>query len=179
MRILSLFSNGITDDAAEELSNAIFSNSILESVSLGNNELQCVGVYKIIHSLNNLTNLRILDLFHNGINKDAADELSVLISNCYTLQMLYLSDNMLESEGAIKIFESLKHKSKLQVLTLSNNSITDEAINELCLVLARLQVLLLGENKLQTAGVVRIAQVVKCENTIMHVLGLSGNNVDE
>ena len=182
LRILSLCSNGITDDAAEELSNAVFANNMLEDVSLGNNKLQSVGICKIIHSFNNLCQFRILDLVHNGVNKDAADELGVLISNCYTLQSLYLSDNMLDTEGAIKIFESLKHKSKLQVLTLSNNNITDEAIDELCLVLAqnpRLQVLLLGGNKLQTDGVVKIAQVVKCENTIMRLLALCNNNISE
>ena len=182
LRILSLCSNGITDDGAEELNNAIFANNILEDVSLGNNKLQSVGICTLVRSLSNLCKLRILDLFHNGVDKDVAGELAVLISNCYALQTLYLSDNMLGTEGAIKIFESLKHKSKLQVLTLSNNNITDEAIDELCLVLAqnpRLQVLLLGGNKLQTDGVVRIAQVVKIKNTIMHLLGLCGNNISE
>ena len=89
---------------------------------------------------------------------------------------------MLGTEGKIKNFKSLKHKSKLQVLTLHNNNITDEAIDELCLVLAqnhRLQVLLLGGNKLLTTGAVRIAQIVKKDNTIMHLLALCENNISE
>ena len=182
LRILSLCSNGISDDSAEELSVAIFSNDLLEDLLLGNNNLQSVGICKIVHSLNNLVRLRKLDLFHNGVTKEVADELAVTMSNCYTLQELYLSDNMLGTIGALKIFESLKHKSKLQVLTLSNNNITDEVIGELCFVLARnprLQVLLIGGNKLQTDGVITIAGVVKCENIIMSLLALCENYVSE
>ena len=80
------------------------------------------------------------------------------------------------------MFESLKHKSKLQVLTLSNNNIIDEVIGELCFVLARnprLQVLLIGGNKLQTDGVITIAKVVKRENTIVNLLALCENDVSE
>jgi len=182
LRVLSLSSNGITDDAAEAITFVVFSNKCLEDLSLGNNKLSCEGICKIVHSLNSLCRLRKLDLYHNQVTKQVADELVNTLSNCYTLQELYLSDNMLGTEGAIKIFESLKHKSKLQVLTLSNNNITDEAIDELCLVLAqnpRLQVLLLGGNELQTAGAVRIAQVITHDNTIMHLLALCENSVDE
>ena len=182
LRILSLCSNGISDDSAEELSAAISSNDLLEDLLLGNNNLQSVGICRIVHSLNKLVRLRKLDLFHNGVTKEAADELAVVISNCYTLQELYLSDNMLGTTGAVKIFESLKHKSKLRVLTVSNNNITDEAIDELCFVLVsnpRLQVLLIGGNKLQTDGVITIAGVVKCENAIMHLLAVCENDVDE
>ena len=182
LRILSLCSNGISDDSAKELSAAISSNDLLEDLLLGNNNLQTVGICKVVQSLNNLVRLRKLDLFHNGVTKEVADELAVTISNCYTLQEPYLSDNMLGTRGAVKIFESLKQKSKLQVLTLSNNNITDEVIGELCFVLARnprLQVLLISANKLQTDGVITIAKVVKCENTIMNLLALCENDVSE
>ena len=94
-----------------------------------------IGICKIVLSLKILCRFRKLDLLHTEVTKNVAQEIAVVISNCYSLQELYLSDNMLETEGAVKIFESLKHKSKLQVLTLSNNDITDEAIDELCLVL--------------------------------------------
>ncbi|XP_065914696.1 protein NLRC5-like isoform X2 [Dysidea avara] len=182
LRVLNLNSNGITDDAAEAITFVISSNSCLEDLSLGNNKLKCEGICKIVMSLKNLCRLRKLDLLHNEVTKQVANELAVTISNCCTFQELYLSDNMLETEGAIKIFESLKHKSKLQVLTLSNNNITDEAVDELCLVLAqnpRLQVLLLGGNELHMDGVVRIAQAVKCESTMMRLLALCENNISE
>jgi len=180
LRILSLSSNGITDGASEAISFVMSSNNCLEDLSL-NNKFKYGGIHKIVYSLKNLCRLRKLDLFCNGVTKDVADKISLVISNCYTLQELYLSDNMLETEGAVKIFKSLKHKSKLQVLTLNNNYITDEAIDELCIVLAqnpRLQVLLLGGNKLGDA-IIKVAQVVQCENTIMHLLVLCENNVSK
>ena len=119
LRVLSLCSNGISDDSAEELSAAISSNDLLEDLLLGSNNLQHVRICTIVHSLNNLVRLRKLDLFHNGVTAEAADELAVIISNCHALQELYLSDNMLGTTGAVKIFKSLKHKSKLQVVIIT------------------------------------------------------------
>ena len=43
----------------------------------------------------------------------------------------------------------------------------------------RLRVLLIGGSKLQTDIVIEIAEIVKCENTIMHLLALSENDVSE
>ena len=94
LRTLSLCSNGITDDAADELSAVITSNIFLEDIMLSNNDLHSEGICKITQSLTKLCRLLKLDLFNNKITKHAVGNLADAISNCYSLQELYLSYNL-------------------------------------------------------------------------------------
>ena len=182
LRTLSLCNNGITDDAADELSTVITSNVFLEDLMLSNNDFHSEGICIISQSLSKLFRLRKLDLFNNKITKHAASNLADAISNSYSLQELYLSDNMLETVGTIKILQALKLKSKLQVLTLSNNNITDEVVDDLTDVLVNnnmFYILLIGGNDLQTAAVVKIAKTVKMFTPGIRVLDLCDNNVNK
>ena len=182
LRTLSLCSNGITDDAADELSAVITSNVFLEDIMLSNNDFHSEGICKIAQSLNKLFRVRKLDLFNNKVTKHAASNLADAISNCYSLQELYLSNNLLETAGTIKILQALKFKSKLQVLTLSNNNVTDEVINDLTDVLVNnnmFYILLIGGNNLQTTAVLKVAKTVKNFTAGMRVLDLSDNKVNE
>ena len=179
LRILSLCSNGITDDAAEEISNVITSNVLLVDLLLGNNQLEAIGVCKIAIALTRkLLNIKKLDLSNNLII-DTAEELAVTLSNCTNLQQLFLSDNMLETEGTIKIANALKYVNTLQVLTLSNNNITESAADVLVDVLKKnisLKIVLIGGNDLQATGVNLIVQTVK-NITTLQLLDVSDNNV--
>ena len=179
LRTLSLCGNGITDNAADELSAVITSNVFLEDIMLSNNDFHSEGICKIAQSFNKLFRLRKLKLFNNTITKDAASNLADAISNCYSLQELYLSNNLLETA---EILQALKFKSKLQVLTLSNNNVTDEAINDLTDVLVNnnmFYILLIGGNNLQTTAVLKVAKTVKNFTAGMRVLDLSDNKVNE
>ena len=180
LRILSLCSNGITDDAAEEISNVITSNVLLVDLLLGNNQLQATGICKIAVAMKK-TLLMKLDLSNNHITPDAAEELAVTLSNCTNLQQLFLNDNMLGTEGTIKIANALKCITSLQVLTLSNNNITESAAAVLVDVLKNnisLKIVLIGGNDLQTTGVNLIVQTAK-NITTLQLLDVSDNNVSE
>ena len=180
LRILSLCSNGITDDAAEEISNVITSNVFLVDLLLGNNQLQTTGVCKIAVALTKVLTLKKLDLFNNHVTPDAAEELSAILSNCTNLQQLFLSNNMLGTEGAIRIAYALRCINSLQVLTLSNNSITKFAAEVLADVLKKnvsLKIVIIGGNNIQT-GVNLIVQAAKNIATLQ-LLDISDNNVTE
>ena len=164
LRTLSLCDNGISDDAAEELSAVITSNLHLEDLMLSSNDLHSEGICKIAQSLNKLVKLRKLDLFNNKITKHAAGELEGAFSTCCSLQELYLSNNMLETVGVVKILQALKLNCKLQVLTLSNNNITEEVANDLTDVLIHnnmFYILLIGGNNLQAMAALKIVKTVK------------------
>ena len=181
LRILSLCSNGITDDAAEEISNVINSNILLVDMLLGNNQLQTMGIYKIAIALRKCFIIRTLDLSNNHITPDAAEELAVTLSNCTNLQQLFLNDNTLGTEGTIKITNALKFINTLQVLTLSNNNITENAVDVLVDVLKNnisLKIVLIGKNDLQITGVNLIIQTAK-NITTLQLLDVSDNNVSE
>ena len=180
LRILSLCSNGITDDAAEEISNVITSNIFLVDLLLGNNQLQTTGVCKIAIALTKVLTLRKLDLFNNHVTPDAAEELAATLSNCTNLQQLFLSNNMLRTEGAIRIAYALRCINSLQVLTLSNNNITKFAAEVLADVLKNnvsLKIVIIGGNDIQT-GVNLIIQAAKNIATLQ-LLDIGDNNVTE
>ena len=182
LRILSLCSNGITDDAADEMSNVITNNTLLVDLLLGNNQLQAIGICTIAVAIRKLFILRKLDLSNNHITPDidVTGELAVALSNCTGLQQLFLNDNMLGTEGIIKIANALKCINTLQVLTLSNNNITERAADVLVDVLSiniSLKVVLISGNNLQTNGVNLIAQTAARNIITLQLLDVSDNNV--
>ena len=179
LRLLSLSNNEITEDAAEEISAIVNSNTLLGGLLLGNNLLQSVGTCEITRSL---ATVQTLELTNNCIDETAADELAVSLSNCTCLKLLYLGDNDLGNAGVVKICQAVQSILILQVLSLNNNNITTEAASEICNVIktnTNLDILLLGGNDLQTNGVLQIADTVKNNNPTMQLLSLSDNNVDE
>ena len=181
LRILSLCSSGITDDAAEEISNVITNNTLLVDLLLGNNQLESKGVCTIAVAIRKLFILRKLDLSNNHITPDVTEELAVTLSNCTGLQQLFLNDNMLGTKGTMKIANALKCINTLQVLTLSNNNITESAADVLVDVLRNkisLKIVLISGNDLQTTGVNLIAQTAK-NITTLQLLDVSDNNVRE
>ena len=181
LRILSLCSNGITDDAAEEISNVIINNTLLVDLLLGNNQLESKGICTIAMAIRKLFILRKLDLSNNHVTH-AAEELAITLSNCANLKQLFLNDNMLGTEGIIKIADALKCINTLQALTLSNNNITKSAADILVDVLKNnisLKILLISGNDLQTIGVTLIAQTAAKNITTLQLLDVSNNNIIE
>ena len=180
LNILSLCNNGITDDAADELSAVITQNILLEDLLLSNNQLHYTGIKTIAESLNKLIKLRKLDLFNNNISKEGASSLAMVLQNSTSLQDLFLSSNNLETSGALEICNALSHINSLHVLTLSNNDISDEVTSQLIEVLNNnhLYALLIGGNGLE-CGAVKIAQVIENDNIAMQLLDFSNNNISE
>ena len=180
LSILSLCNNGISDDAADELSAVITQNVLLEDLLLSNNQLHSTGIKIIAESLSKLIKLRKLDLFNNNIGKEGASSLAIFIQNSTSLQDLFLSGNNLETSGALEICNALSHIDSLHVLTLSNNNISDEVTSQLIEVLNNnhLYALLIGGNGLECGGL-KIAQVIENDNIAMQLLDYSNNNISE
>ena len=180
LSILSLCNNGITDDAADELSAVITHNILLEDLLLSNNQLQYTGITIISESLRKLIKLRKLDLFNNNISRQGANSLTIVLQNSTSLQDLFLSGNNLETSGALEICNALSYINSLHVLTLSNNNISDEVTSQLIEVLNNnhLYALLIGGNGLE-CGALKIAQVIENDNIAMQLLDFSNNNISE
>ena len=180
LSILSLCNNGITDDAADELSAVITHNILLEDLLLSNNQLQYTGIAVIAESLSKLIKLRKLDLFNNNISRQGANSLAVALKNSTSLQDLFLSGNNLETSGTLEICNALSHINSLHVLTLSNNNISDEVTSQLIEVLNNnhLYALLIGGNSLE-CDPLKIAQVIENDNIAMQLLDFSNNNISE
>ena len=180
LSILSLCNNGITDDAADELSTVITQNVLLEDLLLSNNQLHSTGIKIIAESLSKLIKLRKLDLFNNNISKEGASSLAIVIQNSTNLQDLFLSGNNLETSGALEICNALSHINSLHVLTLSNNNISDEVTSQLIEVLNNnhFYALLIGGNGLECGGL-KIAQIIENDNIAMQLSDFCNNNISE
>ena len=160
LRLLSLSNNEITEDAAEELSAIVNSNTLLGGLLLGNNLLQSVGIGTIAKSLTGIKYLHVLELTNNSVEDSnpeqlsleilplqkrelesyyskmtLADELAITLSQFVCLKELYLGSNNLKTTGAIKIYQVLKNLSTLQALSLNSNNITTEAASKICNVI--------------------------------------------
>ena len=77
LRLLSLSNNEITEDAAEELSAIVNSNTLLGGLLLGNNLLQPVGIGTIAKSLTVIKYLHVLELTNNSVEDSNPEQLSL------------------------------------------------------------------------------------------------------
>ena len=79
LRLLSLSNNEITEDAAEEISAIVNSNTLLGGLLLGNNLLQSVGIGTIAKSLTGIKYLHVLELTNNSVEDSNPEQLSLEI----------------------------------------------------------------------------------------------------
>jgi len=178
LRLLSLSNNGITDDAAEEISASITSNSLLEDLLLGSNHLQYRGVCMIAKALRKTKKLRKLDLSNNSITEQAAKELAMTLSGCGSIEELYLGNSRLAA-GTREVLRALLHVSSLLVLAISDNGVT-RIVDEICDIVRNnkaLDILLIGGNDLKIAGAWKIVEVLCNSNTAIRLLAIGDSNI--
>ena len=176
LQIMNLDYNNMTGELAEDLANVIKSNSYLEQLGLGNNNLGPSAIV-ILQALKENSKLKILDLDNNKMTAEVAEDLANVIKNNLDLEELYLSNNSLGS-SAIVILQALKENSKLQILSLTNNNMTGEVAEELGYVIKNnlnLEELYLSNNSLGSSAIVTL-QALK-ENSNLQVLNLDHNNM--
>jgi len=128
LKKFDIFSNNITEDAAESIVYFLSQNCILEELDLSFNKLQAAGAIKIAE-ICNITNLRKLNISSNGITEDAAESIAHFFSQNCKLTWLDLSHNKLQTAGAIKIIE-LSNTKNLIYFDISYNNITDQAARD-------------------------------------------------
>ena len=92
-------------------------------------------LFKILCALQNITELRTLDLSGNVITEESAEQLAIVLANSTKLKTLLLEDCSLGNEGVNVIVNSLKNITTLKELWLSWDSITEVAVNDIVAVL--------------------------------------------
>ena len=73
--------------------------------------------------------LKVLDLWYNDINKEAAVELATTLNCNNALEQLWLRGNVLGADGAAVILTALQNVTTLRVLDLSYNNISSRSAN--------------------------------------------------
>ena len=90
---------------------------------------------KILCALQNITELRTLDLSGNVITEELAEQLAIVLANSTKLETLLLEDCSLGNEGVNVIANSLKNVTTLKQLWLSWNNITEVTADNIMAVL--------------------------------------------
>ena len=130
-RLITLNAGNIrmTDFAADIVANVLNNNSNLKELDLSNNKIQAVGAMEIFKNTIILS-LNKLNISHNNISDQGADNIATFISQNTELQELDLSHNNLQAAGAVKICRT--NISKLIKFNIGHNTIiTTEASNDM------------------------------------------------
>ena len=167
--------NMITDEAAENIATVLSHNSKLKSLDLSSNYFRSEGFVKIFDGMKNITYLKKLSIGSNEITTlKAIDCITTFLFHNLELEELDLSNSFMQTGGVIKIFKSLRNISNLRKMYIHGNVITDEAADDIAVVLSqntKLKEINISYNNLQTAGAVKIF------HSIMHISTLTKFNI--
>ena len=158
--------NKIIDEAADELATFLPCRVSLQELDMSCNNLLTLDIFK---GMNNISNLVSLNISHNIITDEAADELATDLSHNINLEILNMSFNYLTPKGCIEIFSGMRNCFYLRILDISYNNITFEATGNIAAVLShnrRLEELDISYNNLQTPGAMKIFQSIKHISTL-------------
>ena len=152
--------HSIIDDVSDRRMLEIRPDDFLAEVITNNPELRvlgmtrtCVhadGAAKVVTALKSLSNLKMLDILGNNINKQAADDIASVFTNNRNIVKLSVADNCLGTAGISKIADALGSKSGLEAFDITNNNISSgaaESISKMVTNNPQLKSLLLGREK--------------------------------
>ena len=180
--ILDLSYNNLSLQTAIDVAAVLSRNHTVQQLWLEGNNLPSQCVEKIADALKKCTNILVLSLRGNNINEDTAKFLTEALSKMPFIQELYLGNSHLQDRGVINITEALSTRYYLFTLDLMNNNISESTADALASVItscSQLEQLYLGDNKLQSAGTIKIARALQqanCRSTL-RVLDLSNNRI--
>ena len=114
---LDISHSNITDILADDIATAISCNIHLQELNLSGNNFQTPGMIKIARNLQKISSLKKLDISHNNITDDAADDIATAISCNIHLQELNLRGNNFQRPGMMKIAKIVQNISSFIKLT--------------------------------------------------------------
>ena len=173
--------NHITDETADDIVAAIYSNTQLKEFSFSKDNLQSTGATKIVKALQYISTLTKLSINDNHITDEAADDIAAAIYNNIEMQELNVSKNNLQSTGVIKIAKALQNISTLTKLNVSDNHVTDEAADDIAAAIygnTQLKEFSFSKDNLQSTGAIKIVKALQYISTLTK-LNISDNHITD
>ena len=167
--------------AADELASVLLHNSKIQQLCFSHNSSSTSDVLKNFKGMKNISNLSSLNINHNMITDEVAENVANVLFQNKHLQILDMSISCLKSKGCIKIFNGMINIFYLRKLDISHNEITSEAANIIAAALAqniKLEELDISYNDLQSSGAIKIFQGIKYTETLMN-LNIAHNKITE
>ena len=160
---------GISEEGCKAIGDALIVNRSLQVLDLHGNPISA-GVVHIAESLNCNHSLREINLSDCRISEEGGKAIGDALMVNRSLQVLDLQGNLI-SAGVVHIAESLNCNHSLREINLSDCRISEEggkAIGDALMVNRSLQVLDLHGNPI-SAGVVHIAESLKCNHSLLEI----------
>ncbi len=162
--------NNITDEAADDIADAISCNTQLQQLHLGSNDFETSGIIKISRSLQKISSLIKLYVNNRYTTDEAVDAIPDII---------LCTSNLKEFDIDLQT-KVLQKISSLKSLNINNDSINDEAANNITTIIScnKIQTLDISNNNLKTADFKKLARVLQ-NISILTSLYLSNNNITD
>ena len=160
---LKVGGNDFTYLVADDVVKVLLGNINLQEIDLSDNNLLAAGAVSIFNGMKNMFFLRNVNISHNWISNEAADNIAAVLSQNTCLNELYLANNYMEASGIIVLCKGMSKISHLTHLDMSCNKITDEAAHDIAALLSHnpeLKELDLSNNLIQATGATRIFNVI-------------------
>ena len=125
---LSLHGKNLQLEQIEILARVLATNTSLEYLDLGRNEINHEGAEFIADALKINTRLQIINLECNLIDAEASKFIADALKVNTTLQLIILKSNVINHEGAEFIADALKVNTGLQTINLECNLIGAEGV---------------------------------------------------
>ena len=171
----NISSCGITSEAEDSICDVLLSNQKLRELDLSYNYLPA----SIFLKLQSITNLVKLNIRCMHITDKGADDLATLLSHNSKLREFDASHNWLQSEGVIKIFKGIQNIFSFIKLDISYNMITDEAADNIAVVLSQcndLKYLYLVKVNMHLKGIEKIAKSIG--HILLDVFDIRNNGIE-
>ena len=139
-----------------------------------------MGMIKIVKDLQNISTLRVFSIGCNHVGKEAADDVTTVLSHNPRLIEIYLCNNS-KTVGMIKIAQALQGISSLKAFSVGENDIGEGAADDVASVLScntNLNQLHLHNNKFKAVGIIKIAKALQNISTLT-IFSIGDNNINE
>ena len=123
--------NQITTLEAHYLAIVLSNNTMLKELNLSSNCLQTEGVIETFECMQHIFTLKRLFICDNNISKEAAESISIFLSNNVQLEQVDLNNNSLKELGALKLLRIARDLSNLRNFEVCHNSIENQAADNI------------------------------------------------
>ena len=181
LEIINISHNMITDEAADHIATILSRNNNLQVLNISSNYLRSVGCAKILGGIKNIVSLTDLDIGCNKVTIKVIDNDASCLFLSSQSKELGLSNKFVHTAGAIEVFKSTENISSLKQINLADTMTTDIILDDLAAFLSQnteLKELDISSNNLQTAGVIKIFQNIKCLTSFTK-LNIAHNMIDD
>ena len=141
LNFLDISSSKVTENSLCEIAAVITFNPLLEHLNVANCELSEIQIINMFKALRKTLLLKFLDISHNEVTNEAANEITSVIMNNKSLQYINLNSCNLFEDSLMLIAESLTHLSFLISIDVSYNCITEKAAQNMAVAIAKNKVL--------------------------------------